>query len=353
MVEIFRELRRVLADHGSLWLNLGDSYAGSMKGMGADGTAYAGEKQATNRGSVGIGRPDWSGSNLKPKDLVGIPWRVAFALQADGWWLRSDIVWAKPNPMPESVTDRPTKAHEYIFLLTKSERYFYDADAVREPHLPVSLKRIEHGLKHNHPGDIGVGIPPVDTERMGERFCHPAGRNRRTVWTVATEPFPEAHFATYPTALVEPCVRAGCPSQVCVECGKPWVRVVERTTEPHPNRYSKQPDAKQFNVGAGDYVDAGGLGMAHLVHTIGFAPTCTCDAPTRPGLVLDPFCGSGTTGLVAMREGRRFLGIELNPEYAAMARRRIAGWRHKPRRTRPQAAPDGQAALFDETDTEA
>lgn len=172
MVAVFREVRRVLRDDGTLWLNLGDTYG-------------------------------------KDKQLVGIPWRVAFALQSDGWYLRSDIIWAKPNPMPESITDRPTKAHEYLFLLTKSPRYYYDADAIREPHTESTLTRVEYGLKHRHPADVGVGIPPVDVERMGERFANPAGRNARTVWTIATQPYPGAHFATMPEALVEPCIKAG------------------------------------------------------------------------------------------------------------------------------------------------
>ena len=335
MVAVFREVRRVLADHGTCWLNLGDSYAGSMKGMGADGTAYGGEKQRTNTGSVGIGRPDWTGSTLKPKDLCGIPWRVAFALQADGWWLRSEIIWAKPNPMPESVTDRPTKAHEQVFLLAKAATYFYDAEAVRE----VGAGRLDRW-----PGSSGrIGEQGWASESLGE----PAGRNKRSVWTIPTAPFPEAHFATFPPALVEPMIRAGCPSQVCAECGQPWVRVVEKSTQPHPNRYSKQADAKQFNQGENDYGEAGTLGVAHLTETVGWQPTCSCPpgTPTRPGTVLDPFCGSGTTGLVAMREGRRFLGIELNPEYAEMARKRIAGWRHKPVRAAKQAADDGQITL--------
>lgn len=174
MVDVFREVRRVLRDDGTLWLNLGDSYGAA-------------------------------------KQLVGIPWRVAFALQVDGWYLRSDIIWAKPNPMPESVTDRPTKSHEYLFLLAKAERYYFDADAVREPHQESTLKRVEYGLTHRHPDGVGVGIPPVDTERMGERFANPAGRNIRSVWTIATQAYAGAHFATFPEKLVEPCIKAGSP----------------------------------------------------------------------------------------------------------------------------------------------
>ena len=194
---------------------------------------------------------------LKPKDLVGIPWRVAFALQADGWYLRSDIIWAKKNCMPESVTDRPTKSHEYLFLLSKQPTYYYDADAIREAHAEVSLARVKKPFHtSSHVDGRAVNMAGDDGGDMA-RFCHENGRNKRTVWTIATQPFPEAHFATFPEKLVDPCVLAGCPSG---------------------------------------------------------------------GTVLDPFAGSGTTGVVACRLGRNFVGIELNPEYAAMAERRIAPW---------------------------
>jgi DNA modification methylase len=185
MVEVFREVRRVLRDDGTLWLNLGDSYNGS----GGAGGDYA-------PGGLKAGQPKYPGrriSALKPKDLVGIPWRVAFALQEDGWYLRSDIIWHKPNPMPESVRDRPTKAHEYMFLLTKSGKYYYDADAVREPCATSDHER-------------GDGNGPY----RADHFNHnPLGRNRRDVWTIPTRPYKGAHFATFPPALVEPCLLAG------------------------------------------------------------------------------------------------------------------------------------------------
>lgn len=217
MVDVFREVRRVLADDGTLWLNLGDSY-----GSG--------------------------------KQLVGIPWRVAFALQADGWYLRQDIIWAKPNPMPESVTDRCTKAHEYVFLLTKQSRYYYDHKAAAEP-----AKYAGHTVKASDPnsakngakgkyGATAAGFTQHDTV-IGET------RNRRSVWTVTTKPFRGAHFAVMPEALAEPCVLAGSAS--------------------------------------GD-------------------------------TVLDPFSGSGTVGVVALRHGRNYVGCELNPDYAALSERRIA-----------------------------
>ena len=197
MVEVFREVKRVLKADGTLWLNLGDSYAGSGRGNNPNG------KQGTNKGTSFD--PEYSGvvpSGLKHKDLVGIPWRVAFALQADGWYLRQDIIWAKPNPMPESVTDRCTKSHEYLFLLTKNERYFYDADAIAEP-----LETPAHA-----PGNKKVDASRNDADQMQKVWGLSGTRNKRTVWTVATSPYAEAHFATFPPKLIEPCILAGCPS---------------------------------------------------------------------------------------------------------------------------------------------
>lgn len=191
MVTVFREVRRVLRDDGTLWLNLGDSYAGhNLPGWRAGNEVK--NNGASNKNGVGYV------AGLKPKDLIGIPWRVAFALQADGWWLRSDIIWHKPNPMPESVADRCTKAHEYLFLLSKSERYFYDAEAIAEE----AIRRGEwNNSNEQHPEYAMHRIVKV-----GET------RNRRSVWTVATQPFAEAHFATFPPALIEPCIKAGCPT---------------------------------------------------------------------------------------------------------------------------------------------
>lgn len=252
LVEVFREVRRVLRDDGTLWLNLGDSY--NAVGREGHGTRV-GCKQGTNRASAENAdacRP--SVERLKPKDLIGIPWRVAFALQADGWYLRSDIIWHKPNPMPESVTDRPTKAHEYLFLLAKSERYYFDVDAFKEratSKTPAGNKthkytdayeRSDSEEHRTKAGLLALAVREWET------------RNRRTVWTVPAQPFRGAHFATFPPALVEPCVLAGCP------------------------------------------ID---------------------------GTVLDPFNGAGTTGLVALRNQRNYIGCEMNPEYAAMAEARI------------------------------
>lgn len=245
MVDVFREVRRVLRKDGTCWMNLGDSY------LNAKGEAGGVDpKQPARR--HGLRPQDVSIAGIKRKDLIGVPWRAAFALQADGWWLRSDIIWSKPNPMPESVTDRPTKAHEYVFLLTKSERYHYDAEAIAEP-------AIHAGDVKTTNGNAGMA-GGYDGHRTRDGFKRGVTvketRNKRTVWTIPSAPFPEAHFATFPPELVEPCIKAGCP------------------------------------VG---------------------------------GTVLDPFGGAGTTGLVADRLQRNAILIELNPEYAAMAERRIHG----------------------------
>lgn len=250
LVSVFREVRRILHTDGTFWLNIGDCYnAGGRVGHGT----REGYKQKTNRASAS--GQDWRRPNdalLKPKDLIGIPWRMAFALQDDGWWLRSDVVWNKTNVMPESVKDRPTRSHEYLFLLTKSERYFYDADAIREPHSKVSIARSRRGRSDHHKWINGPGKQTIATDVNVS--LHQKGRNRRTVWNIPTRSYRGAHFATFPYELPELCIKAGCP-----------------------------------------------LG----------------------GTVLDPFSGSGTTLLVANRLQRNAIGIELNPDYAAMSERRI------------------------------
>jgi DNA modification methylase len=238
LVAVFREVRRVLADDGTVWLNLGDSYVAHGSGQVPQ------TKQHQGSGFAGPNRDGASG--LEPKNLVGIPWRVAFALQADGWYLRSDIIWSKPNPMPESVTDRPTKAHEYIFLLAKAARYYYDAAAVADDSL--EFRRTPYRPRVDPARRKGAADGLID----GVSQCGVSEtRNKRSVWHVATQPYPDAHFATFPEALIEPCILAGCP------------------------------------VG---------------------------------GRVLDPFIGSGTTGAVAERLGRRWVGVDLTYQHLARAR---------------------------------
>jgi DNA modification methylase len=267
MVEVFREVRRVLRDDGTLWLNLGDSYAAARGGTHQPAETLAGGKGGKTDSGSRVNRDRHDGYNptrdaaaigLKHKDLIGIPWRVAFALQADGWYLRQDIIWHKPNPMPESVRDRCTKAHEYIFLMAKSERYFFDCNAIRQPAAENSKgKTWDERKAMGFRGD--TKHPTKDAIEAGLRIPSFApnenGVNRRSVWTVTTKPFKGAHFATFPPDLIEPCILAGCP---------------------------------------------------------------------QDGTVLDPFGGSGTTGIVAKKHGRKAVLIELNPAYAEMARGRIA-----------------------------
>lgn len=274
MVSVFRDVRRVLRDDGTLWLNLGDSYANDGKFGGKTGgkQAYLDEASLLRNGR------EKRVTGLKPKDMVGIPWRTAFALQADGWYLRRDIIWHKLNPLPESVRDRPSTAHEYLFLLSKSGQYHYDADAIMEPVSPNTHARLSQdvanqvgsaranggGKTNGNMKAVGKSAKVADAEsgiRHNESFsgavCLPVThRNKRSVWATSTEAFSEAHFATFPPALIEPCIKAGCP---------------------------------------------------------------------EGGTVLDPFGGAGTTGLVADRLRRNAILIELNPEYAGIAERRISG----------------------------
>ncbi len=215
LVGVFRDVRRVLRRDGTVFLNLGDSYAGSTNQTAGFGPtsglsgASSPRYQATMNAGAGTGRAKMA-PGLKPKDLVGMPWRVALALQADGWWLRSCIIWSKPNPMPESVTDRPTTAHEYVFLLSKAATYYYDADAVREANQPGRRSAFRSTTYESGRSVANGGELRVDPVTVGGSDPS-AGRNLRSVWSIATEPTPEAHFATFPQALVEPCVKAGCP----------------------------------------------------------------------------------------------------------------------------------------------
>jgi DNA modification methylase len=246
---VFDEVWRVLKDDGTIWVNLGDSYAmASVRGKDSSFGGGVGSHKGYEQGSMPLGSRKIP-SGLKAKDLVGIPWRFAFAMQARGWYLRSDIIWHKPNPMPESVTDRPTKSHEYIFLMTKAPRYYYDHEAIKEDAIWAEEKRAGKGRLH------------YDGKRQGEKGTGQENfvsivdkKNKRSVWQVNVKGYKEAHFATYPTELIEPCILAG----------------------------SKEGDT-----------------------------------------VLDPFSGSGTTGEVALKHGRNYIGLELNPEYAAISEKRI------------------------------
>lgn len=277
LVEVFREVKRVLRDDGTVWLNLGDSYASSTKGSGGKNGNL--NTPSGNNEPAYFSHPRKFNHDVKDKDLLGIPWRVAFALQADGWYLRQDIIWHKPNPMPESVRDRCTKAHEYIFLLSKAERYYFDSEAMQEPASKGAAgsefhtgKTAAHqlGRASTKPRTSGNKSHKYVTAYDGsdtEEHRTKAGlmniadtpwetRNRRSVWTVATKPYKGAHFATFPPDLIRPCILAGCP---------------------------------------------------------------------KDGTVLDPFGGSGTTALVALEEGRKAVLCELNTDYIALAHKRLEG----------------------------
>jgi len=373
MVEIFREVKRVMRDDGTLWLNMGDSYWNNFGG--GSGTMTTGNAEAVKQRGRSNKPPH---EYYKIKDLCGIPWRLAMALQepiyqchycgrekrysqwakwdngffqicgcgarqkiqpikiADGWYLRSDIIWSKPNPMPESCTDRPTKAHEYVFLMSKQAKYFYDADAVREAQTDEWLNRTKRDVDRPPPR---LGGEERKSEILSKQYkSHPVGRNRRTVWTISTQPYSEAHFATFPVALVIPCIKAGTSEKGnCSVCGKPWVRVVEKdkswsrreqrieeTYYSHRKQFDKtQGGGGTSFVGHKGYFKANGEPIVKPTKTIGWQPSCTCNADTVKPIVLDPFMGSGTVAEVCERYGRAWIGIELSQEYCDIARKRI------------------------------
>jgi len=360
LVEVFREVWRVLRDDGTLWLVLGDSYnAAGRKGHGT----RVGYKQGTNRASAaGTDKHRPSADSLKEKDLIGIPWRVAFALQADGWWLRAENIWSKPNPMPESVTDRTTRSHETVFHLSKSATYYYDADAVREsnafnPNWNYGSERYRRNARLEGRESHKIQYKKGKSGWHGFAPAGPNGngRNLRSVWTIPTQPCPDAHFAVFPPALVRPCVLAGCPARCCPRCGKPWVRLVEdvgrvRIREGSDTSGGSAQDAATGRHGKNSIFKTG---EKRITITTGFRPTCACGTehpipqeeleadPTLiddfeiksfdpvPGVVLDPFFGRGTTGRVALEYGRHFVGIELNPDYVAMAEKYLAPFRQQ------------------------
>jgi DNA modification methylase len=405
MVEVFRCVWDVLADDGTLWLNIGDSYAGSGRG----GNPEAG-KQATNRGSQSVGvlygtgktardaavtnvtRRTFESDGIKAKDLIGIPWMLAFALRADGWYLRQDIIWHKPNPMPESVQDRCTKAHEYIFLLSKSQKYYFDNEAIAEPLASASIARLSQANLENQkgsdrvPGKTNGNMKAVGPRFGGDKYGNDdseksrtksgnewAGnetgrRNKRSVWTVTTKPYKGAHFATFPTDLITPCILAGSrpagkrcdcdetigtptgtggindPSMDVGRAGMARPRRIGEGTRPI-TRLEQRHHATEIKASAhkGEMSVICGPAFGHYIRTdlsgarplpealrldflqrgwITNAPACNCPLKLAD-IVLDPFMGSGTTAAVAIANGRDYLGCELNPAYKELQDARI------------------------------
>lgn len=342
LVTIFREVRRVLRGDGTLWLNLGDSYsahAGKTHGY------KDGRRNRAERKTAGV--PD----GIRAKNLIGVPWRVAFALQADGWYLRSDIIWHKTNSMPESVKDRPSRSHEYVFLLTKSDRYFYDFQAVREPISQKSLSVYTTPQKGDGSGSTGEKMNAW-IESNGGRY-YPDSRNKRTVWPIATRSYKGAHFATFPPKLIEPCILAGTSDHgCCAGCGSPWQSVYTKT------RIATRPGANT-KVSGDNQVEGNRDPLRHVTHYSldRWEPTCKCKTADGhplgcvPATVLDPFNGSGTTGAVAIQNGRDYIGIELNPEYIELTNQRLAeaaATSTVPARTRrPRYRPSTRQTLFE------
>ena len=328
MVAVFREVWRVLRDDGTLWLNLGDSYSATRWSNTPSTTGISREYSDIVSERI---------TNLPPKNLVGIPWRVAFALQADGWYLRNDIIWHKPNPMPESVTDRCTKSHEYIFLLTKSAKYYYDNEAIKEPAEQGSLERMRRGVSDHHknvdgaPGQTphSINQPRLNVKRGGfngktnamsgrEAFRKFVGkRNRRTVWTITTKPYSGAHYATFPPEIPETCIKAGTSEAgKCPDCGMPFERVKEVVSKPDRDTQEARENMVGVIPGRDGVHRMNSKDMESIVYKdVGWQAQCECGKDPIPCIVLDPFIGSGTTCMVARDLGRDAVGLDLSLDY--------------------------------------
>lgn len=308
LVHVFRVVHRVLRPDGTLWLNLGDSWAGKGRRGGNRNGSY--ERSRTPDEMVPTMLVP---EGVKRKDLMGVPWRVALALQADGWWLRSEVIWHKKNAMPDPTEDRLTRVHETIFQLTRSDTYFHDAHAIREPHTQRPQRR-PNGHKRRRTGPLLPEHTWSGTVRDEPGIDgHPLGRNARSVWAVSTTPFAEAHFAVMASEVAERCVLAATSARgVCPACGAPLLHVTER---------------RRWDQAGHELPLLSSMDVERSLDTlvIGWEPGCACDAgDPLPATVLDPFSGAATTGVVALQHGRRFVGVEINAEYAEMSRRRLA-----------------------------
>lgn len=322
-------------DDGLLWIVIGDSYNAYNGNRGKSLSTFD-----QNRDAKDPKLPKGHGltvKNIKNKDLLGVPWMLAFALRADGWYLRSDIIWAKPNPMPGSQRDRCTSSHEHVFMLSKQDRYFYDDIAIQELAVGKNL--------HDLTGTARIKVPG-QADSKGNRVQGPGNGTRRTkrdVWTIPTKPFPAAHFAVFPEALIEPMILASTAAQACSECGAPWRRVVDRQKmewREWPTRDAGLDSAAKGSSGTRTML-RGTMTKAPLVSTLGFKPNCEHEDGDWRCSVLDPFAGAGTTGKVAIALGRDFVGFEIAPQYVEMARERIAS-------SAPiNSAPDPHRALLE------
>lgn len=399
MVGVFREVRRVLRDDGVLFVNMGDSYAGSWGNYGGQNRGRGSQReivtgsQAPNPAYDGLEAFRPAGANgfpgIKPKDLIGVPWMLAFALRADGWYLRSAMPWVKRSTMPESINDRPASALEYVFQFAKSPRYFFDMEAVRKASSPATHARLSQnvaeqigserangggktngtmkavcagstrklaeagsGTKTNGSFDAAMAIMPTsrnfrNADLWFESVSQPFGlcgvEDELIGIDATSEGYSESHFATFPSKLVRPLIKAGTSEKgCCSNCGAPWQRVTERrqVKRERPNDITKRDGSD----GTGNHCGNTVAGVA--VQTKGWQPTCECvGAEIVPCTVLDCFSGSGTTGMVATELGRRYIGCELNPDYAEMSRRRIESWKHRDAPKAAEAIP-GQLELF-------